>query len=159
MSAFSEQEQIYSDLDWFAIDKGNRIAHFTTVGGRLLPPTVAESKEELEMLFNYFSSLPIEINAFESCPTLQKSIETVSIPDFDQYIDSFAKMSMRGLYSFDSYDTSSSERPYFQVTCPQNELLLESLPEKIQIILNHLKFYEISFAETFIISNELANSL
>ena len=159
MTAFTEEEQWSSDLDWFAIDKHGKIVHFTSVGWRLLPPSIAESKENLEKVFDYFDKLNFSENHFEICPDLQNHLVKDKIVDFDRYKKSFAAMASRGLYSYDSYGQSHKERPYFRVAIPKRELTLNDLPQDIKSIIESLKILEVSFAENPLISEEIVDKL
>jgi hypothetical protein len=158
MTAFTEDEQWDSDLDWFAIDRDGKIGHFTSVGWRLLPPSIASSKENLGKIFDYFDQMEIK-NGYLVCPNLQTHLAKLSIDTFDKYVRSFAEMSSRGLYSYDSYDYSHDNRPYFRVTIPKSELRLDDLPQDIKDILENLGMNEISFAEDSVIPEELTNKL
>ncbi len=159
MTAFTEDEQWYSDLDCFAVDKNGRIGHFTSVGWRLLPPTIAKNKEDWQTVLDYFKSLPKQQNSYTICPKLQRHIDKKSIGSLTGYIKPSAEMSSRGLYAFDSYEDSYDERPYFRVTLPNNELSFENLPDKIKEILKRQKFDDVNFIEDTVISEERTNQL
>ena len=159
MTPFTKVEQWEHDYDLFMADPDGRIAHFSHFGFRLLPPSIAKSKENWRQLKTFFHSLPLSREDYFICPDLQKHLPEKSILDFEGYIKPSAEMSQRGLYSFDSYDFSFDERPYYRVTNPKIELRINNLPEEIQILLEELTLYGINFSETSLISEEIVKNL
>ena len=115
MTAFTEDEQWHNDLDWFAVDKDGRIGHFANVGHRLLPPGIGKSREDLSLLVSYFEAIEPS-NGFSLCPHLQSQLKLIKINNFAAYIKSFSEMSKRGLFSYDSFDWTHKERPFYRVT-------------------------------------------
>lgn len=158
MTAFSEQEQYYSDLDWFAVDKDGKIGHFTTGGDKLLPPTISSSKENWKKLLNYFEQLEA-IYEFEKSPDLEKHLSQLSFKSLDKFLESYKSMSSRGLYSFNSYPSNFDKNPYFLVTFPKIELTFESLPGEIRLILQNQRLKDVSFDKTFLIQEEVLRHL
>ena len=83
MTAFDEDEQLYSDLDWYAIDRDERIGQFSTAGHRLLPPSFAANREMTDKLSDYFEGLPFGERDFLICPNLKKnSLAHKDMPTF-----------------------------------------------------------------------------
>ena len=158
MTAFSEQEQYYSDLDWFAADKDDKIGHFTTGGDKSLPPAIAKSKENWKKLLDYFVKIE-PVHNFEMSPDLDKHLSQLSFKSLDKFLKCYKQMSSRGLYSFNSYPSNFDKRPYFLVTIPKIELTFEKLPEEIRLILEKQRFDDISFAKTFIIQEKVTEYL
>ncbi len=73
MTAFTEEEQEVSDLDWYAIDRDGKIGQFATAGHRLLPPSFASNKEMTEKLSAYFENYPFKFGKHNICPDLKKN--------------------------------------------------------------------------------------
>jgi hypothetical protein len=159
MTAFNEFEQLDYDLDWFAVDKDGKVGHFTTGGFQFLPPSVAKSKENLEEVSDFVKGLVIIEGNYATCPDLLKHLDIKTVVSFEKYIKLFSEMSSKGLYSYDSYSFDYQQRPYFRVTIPQTELLLDDLPQNIKNILEELRMPEISFAEKSFISEEIVSKL
>lgn len=186
MAAFTEDEQWESDLDWYAIDRDERIGQFLTAGHRLLPPSFGSNKEMTEQLSDYFESLPFDKTSFIICPNFKKNdlmhkdtkILTVTglLIDIDEnmsnkLIDDWIarsdelshfgmRMASRGLYSYDSNTMAHKNfRPYYRFAIPKKELRLNDLPQAIKAILENLRMPEISFAEASLIPVEITDRL
>jgi hypothetical protein len=156
---FDEDEQWTKDLSWFAVDIAGKIGHFTTGGEKLLPPKVAKNKQLWEKINEYFNSLSsLEEENYLVCSDLSHHRKDCPITDLYGYIKPSAKMTEKGLYSYDS-PPLLWERPYIRVTIPKKELTLEDLPEEIKHFMEGLRLYEISFAETSLIPEVLVNNL
>ena len=167
---FEDDEQWYSDLDWYAIDRNESIGQFSTAGHRLLPPSFASNKEMTEKLSNYFESLTFGDKNFLICPDLKKNacafkdMTNISFEAAMQINDTskhFAKrMASRGLFSYDSNTMwSPDDRTYFRFAIPKQELKLDELPQDIKIILERFRLVKVSFAEDTLISEEITDKL
>lgn len=183
MTAFDEDEQLCSDLDWYAIDRDGRIGQFATAGHRLLPISFASNKEVTEKLSAYFENYPFKFGNYIICPDLKRNnlkftnsnISTktgIKIIDeklrdqlFDEMIQDerqlgfFRNMSSKGLYTYDSNSFEYSSLNYFRVALPKKELKLDDLPQDIKFILQDLRLSEISFAENSLISEKITDNL
>lgn len=183
MTAFDEDEQLYSDLDWYAIDRDGRLGQFATAGHRLLPPSFASNKEMTEKLSAYFENYPYKFGNYTICSDLKKNnlkftaskistitgIKTIDERMRNQLFDEmvgderqlgfFRKMSSRGLYTYDSNSFEYSSLNYFRVAIPKEELRLDDLPQDIKSILQKLRLPEISFAESSLISENITDKL
>lgn len=159
MTAFTKDEQWDYNYDLFAVDMNGKIGHFSHVGFRLLPPSIAKSKEKWEHLFNYFSNLQIRESTYQICPDLRRHLNNNFLGNLDQYLKPSIEMSLRGLYSYDSYDDSRKNRPYFRVTIPKNELNMDHLPGDIKDILESLIMNNINFAQNSLILEEVMAKL
>lgn len=183
MTAFDEDEQLYSDLDWYAIDRDERLGQFSTAGHRLLPPSFAANKEMTDKLSEFFENLPFKYGNYTICPALRRNnldftaskislITGVKTIDermrdelFNEMINDekqlgfFRKMSSRGLYTYDSNSFAYQSLNYFRVTLPKEELRLRDLPQDIKSILQKLRIPEISFAESSLISENITDKL
>ncbi|MBS1795227.1 MAG: hypothetical protein JSS81_15325 [Acidobacteria bacterium] len=157
MTSFSEGEQWVLDLPWYAVDLEGRIGHFTTGGEKLFPPVVAESREDWEVLNNYFENLPaIQEGNYIVCPDLRNKLDSRLVPNIFGYIKPSAEMSARGLFAYDS-PPDDNERSYIRVTMPKKELKFDDLPEEIKNILQNFRLSEIDFTQNSLILDEMAN--
>jgi hypothetical protein len=156
---FTEDEQWDHNYKFFVIDKYGKIAQFEHVGFRLLPQKIAKSKENWDRLFNYFRNLNKITEKYEICPDLDKHLDKDNVKNIELYVQDVSQVSLKGLYSYDSYDYGFAERPYFRVTIPKNELALDDLPEEIKNILKDLRLDKISFAETSLIPEKIVSRL
>ena len=160
MTAFTEDEQEYGDLDWYAVDEQGNVGEFLTGGHRLLPPSFASNKEISETLSDYFGNLPFEEGDFTFCPNLEKNMRELKAGEINErFMPSSQKMAARGLYSYDSDSYVYKERPYFRVALPKKALKLAELPPEIRVILESLKIKGINFVEDSLISEEITNKL
>jgi hypothetical protein len=150
MVAFTENEQKDFDLSWYAIDADGKIAHFLTGGFRLLPPSIAKSKENLEKLDNYFNDLPdLQEANFVVCPYLKSRLDESDLPlGWNGYIKLFAEMSAKGLYAYDYPYNPGKGHPFIRVTTPKKQLTIEDLPDEIKNLLVTLRLSEIKFSRS-----------
>lgn len=158
MPFFTENEQWDNDYNIFLIDNQNRIALLCHDGFRLLPPTIVKSKENLEKVDNYFN-LHKKIGSYRTCPDLKDHLDIKTISSYEKYLSYFGEFSSKGIYTYDTYDFSYTNRPYFRVTIPENKLILSDLPEDIISILEPLRLDELSFENTSIIDEKIVSEL
>lgn len=150
----SEIEQSTQDLDWFAVDSRGSIAHFAS-GGKLLPKTVSQSKEDSEKLQLFFRSLSDERTSAETDSQLSEMVELTDDSSRNQYLTDFSSMSQRGLYSYDS-PLSGNRSIYFRVASPKTPLTVDDLPDEISALLTRTR-YEGEFANTRLIRDDNIN--
>ncbi|WP_178115373.1 MULTISPECIES: hypothetical protein [unclassified Pseudomonas] len=90
-----------NDLDWFAVFNDGLLAHFATGGRGVVPEMIRESISNYEMAYDYFYSLS------DSC---EYEVVEENVPVFnteaqrDRYVQSFAIMARKGLFSYDICD-------------------------------------------------------
>jgi hypothetical protein len=130
----SEQEQEETDFDWFCLDLDGEVGHFTTAGFKKLPKSVAESKENLSLLAEYFLRAAPGYGGHIVDPEL-----IVALPEPQQrgerYLRSFIAMADKGLYSYDIATYPTSESSYFRVASPSKPLHSSELPLEIREVL------------------------
>ena len=112
----SDDEQNYKDLDWYCVDSEGRIGHFASAGYKRIPPSVAESSEDLNLLNEFFTSLPAAPHAHELDEQLTEQQRS------ERYLHSFVEMADRGLFSFDIETYPTPETCYFRVAIPKGPL-------------------------------------
>jgi hypothetical protein len=125
----TEDEQIYKDLDWYCVDGEGRVGHFTSAGYKQIPPSVAESAEDLEFLNKFFRQLSAVREGHELDEQLTQDKRT------ERYLQSFVAMAERGLYSFDIESYLHPEICYVRVAIPRAPLMLKNLPERVREVL------------------------
>lgn len=135
----TEIEQETLDIDWFFTD-GKYIGFMASGGGRL-PNSVAESKEEHQVLVNYFKNLS-EVSDVLVNPELDSLlIKTFGSGIDERYLDGYISMTKKGLYSYDKKVLNNFLDPHYHlVAIPKEPLKLENLPQDILDILSKTKF-------------------
>lgn len=155
MTAFTQDEQWDHNYELYLIDKDGKLGRFDHVGWRFLPPTIAKSKENWQRITKFFENTNSVEEDYVICPDLLKHLDMQNVVNYDKYIKLYGRISSKGLYSYDSYDFSFKERPYFRVTLPKKELFFEDLPQEIREILNDLRMPEISFPQNSLIREKI----
>ncbi|UWX59035.1 hypothetical protein N0B40_11340 [Chryseobacterium oranimense] len=142
---YTEIEQQTLDIDWFFTN--GKYVSFMASGGGKLPESIAKSKEDNLVLASYFRNLP-EISEIIINPDLNNILMKVFGSGIDErYIEDYALMTRKGLYSFDKTHPNQFTNPnYHIVASPRNPLRLEDLPENIKDILTRTT-YNISLEE------------
>jgi hypothetical protein len=124
-----EDEQMWTDFDWYCVDSEGRIGHFASAGFKRLPPSVAQSAEDLCFLNEFFHQLSTGPGEHELDNCLSAEQRT------PRYLQSFVEMADRGLYSFDIESYLKTDACYFRVAMPKIPLRFVNLPARIQEIL------------------------
>lgn len=106
----TKEELEYLDITWFAIDKHGRILELNSAGSGHIPEFICKSKENAEILENYFEN--------------KASNFFVDFPE-------------KGLYYFDAYDGKNRTTNYIKKSFPSNPLLISQLPKHISEILSN----------------------
>ncbi|WP_445455987.1 hypothetical protein [Flavobacterium sp. HNIBRBA15423] len=127
----SEIEQQTLDIDWFFLTEKN--IGFIASGGGKIPLSVSKMfSKNHDVLVSYFRNLP-ETSDFIINEQLIKMID---LNVNNQYVNDFAYMAKRGLYSFDKTILNNySDTNYHLVAKPTNPLLINNLPLKIKQLL------------------------
>lgn len=159
MTVFTKDEQWDNDYDLFVIDNKGKIGRLCHFGERLLPPTIAKSRENLEKVEDHFVNLPDLKSGFIKCPDLLTHLDMANVGDFARYVYYFGEVSSRGLYTYDSYGPSYHKGRYFRVTIPKTELSINDLPVEIKNILEELRLDSICFAEDSLIPEDVVRNL
>ncbi len=126
-----EFEQPALDIDWFFVNK-KKIGFVASAGGRL-PKSVADSRENIELLSSYFRALPV-ISEVELNEKLKAILPHHEIDE--SYLSDFVLMAEKGLYTFDKTLVGNfSDNNYHLVAKPIVPLKVEDLPLHITNIL------------------------
>ncbi|MCJ7933577.1 MAG: hypothetical protein MUW56_08040 [Chryseobacterium sp.] len=120
---YTEIEQLILDIDWFFTD--GIYVSFMASGGGKLPDSVIKSKENHELLVNYFRNLP-EISDVMINPELDGLLIKIFGSGVDErYLEDYVLMAKKGLYSFDKTIPNNFLDPYYHlVASPKKPLLL-----------------------------------
>lgn len=129
----SDEEQIYTDFDWFCVDADGHVGHFASAGFKQLPPSVAESAEDLALVNGFFTELSSIADAHELDELLTLEHRT------ERYLSSFVAMADRGIFSFDIDSYLKPETSYFRVAIPKHPLCFADLPARVQKVLGRTK--------------------
>jgi hypothetical protein len=106
------------------------VGHFASAGFKRIPPSVAESFEDLNLLSEFFSSLPAAPNAHELDEHLNAEQRS------ERYLRSFVETADKGLFSFDIETYPTPETCYFRVAIPREPLRFAELPERVREVLS-----------------------
>jgi hypothetical protein len=132
-------KQAGTDFDWFGVDEGGLIGHFTTAGFKQLPPSCASNAEDLKHVTNYFDKIaPVRGSHVVDKKSLTAALQRgwTGEENEQRYLGSFVSMADKGLFSF---DIESYLRPgivYFRVASPDMPLTISDLPEDIRKIIS-----------------------
>ncbi|WP_294273141.1 hypothetical protein [uncultured Chryseobacterium sp.] len=136
---YTEIEQETLDIDWFFTD-GQNIGFMASGGGKL-PNSIAESKENHQILVNYFRNLP-EVSDVSINPELDSLLNKIlgSVTD-ERYLEDYVSMTRKGLYSYDKTVLNNFLDPYYHLVAgPKHPLKLENLPQDIVNILSKTRY-------------------
>lgn len=137
----TEDKQTWTDFDWYCVDGEGCIGHFASAGFKQLPPSVARSAEDLNLLDEFFSGLPAVPDAHELDQNLRSEQRT------PRYLQSFVAMADRGLFSFDIESYLRPDICYFRVAMPKSPLRLMELPENIRSMLGCIVLKDRAFGQ------------
>ena len=121
------------DFDWFCVDETGAVGHFTTAGFKQLPPTVARSAEDLELVTDYFAKEAVAGKGYQVDEELAQEIPDAKNRG-ERYLRSFVAMADKGLFSFDIASYLKPQICYFRVASPTLPLKLADLPEPVRNI-------------------------
>jgi len=121
----SEVELEYSDIEWFAIDKNQKIVRLTSGLYGYVPDFVCSSKENAELLCVFFDNLP-------------RSTTSISVQGENfgtKLLDECQIVSQKGIYCFDAFDGQDDTTSYTKISVPKQPLYFYELPENVQDII------------------------
>lgn len=112
------------DIMWFGIDNKNHIFECTSAGCGNVPEFVCRSKENTELLRDFFID---ELGEFTEAKLHVKYVDT------NQLLNECVQLSRKGIYCFDIYE--DDERQYVKIVEPVEPLNYDKLPQKIKKII------------------------
>jgi hypothetical protein len=134
MPRIEESEEFSRDWDWYAVDEDGKIGHFTTAGLRPLPETVRDDRDAAEKLILHFE----EARAFTTYMVREAAERDAGgwgSRGRDGFMNSFAEMSKRGLFSHNTQMAHGPEAAYYLVTTPREPLTVADVPDEIRALL------------------------
>ena len=123
---YSEIDLQIEDIMWFAIDKQNHVLAFTSGGCGNIPEFVCRSKEETQVLEEYFMK------------QLKKTTQGTLAIDSDgsPLAKDGLSLAEKGVYVYDVSIDDGHDGEYVQIAIPQTPILVEQLPPEILAIVN-----------------------
>jgi hypothetical protein len=125
----------YADIEWYAPDRHNSIAFFTTGGPGPIPRSVLRDRAEYTAVLEFFESMPAKAHA-DILVT-----ESRNIGDWE-------KAAERGLYSFDSERGKGRAEGYYMVARPDVPVHVDDLPGWVREWLDRVRLENTVFAES-----------
>ena len=123
---FTEIDLQIEDIMWFGIDLNGNIFSCTTAGAANVPEFVCKSKEQTELIEDYFTK------------ELEKTTSAVlEAPYVDNPLMRDATgLSEKGVFSFDAVsDNSEHNREYVKIASPKTPIQYNLLPDEIKKLL------------------------
>ena len=123
---YTEIDLQINDIMWFGIDMDGFIFTCTTAGTANVPEFVRMSKEQTELLADFF------MEKLET--TTEEILETPYIDN--ALINDAIILSKKGLFVFDAVpDDLAHEGDYIRISSPQTPIQFTKLPDEIQNLL------------------------
>lgn len=120
---YSEIDLQCTDVIWFGVDCANNILVFTSAGCGCVPEYVCRSKEETEILEDYFSDLP-QSKAAQVEAGINEDVKCEAI-----------SWAQRGIYYYDVAFDDGYADTYVKASHPEVPIKLHDLPNNIKGIL------------------------
>lgn len=114
------------DIMWFAVDKNGCVISLTSGGKGDVPEFVCRSKEETELLENFFMDLPTGFSNAELLIDRDGSLLATGT-------EALAK---KGIYCFDVCSEFADDYRYYKTAYPDKALHILDLPDNIQTIMS-----------------------
>ncbi len=139
---YSEIDLQCEDIIWFGIDSNERIFACFSGGIGCVPEFVCRSREETELLLNYFTDVQ---------PVFTKG-KLYNLQKNNSPVEDCMMLSSKGIYCFD-IDTEETYGDFYRkVSLPSKELCLSDLPKKIKnIITDHVINTDIALSDRIIV--------
>ncbi len=132
MREFPPDVELTRGWDWYAVDVYGNLGYFATTELRRVPLAVKQNPVAAERTIDYFFKEAPRLGRHQVRPGIDKEVGGFeSNRKRMRYLENFATMSNRGLFSFDSKLVDGFGR-YYQVTAPHSPLRLSELPAETQ---------------------------
>lgn len=123
---YSEIDLQCEDLLWFGVDRARRIFSCTTAGQGNVPLFVCRSREETELLADYF---------LEQLPESTEENLLIDRRDTLQ-AEAAVRLSRKGVCCYDLLDVRDPAKGYRLIAFPSAAITLDRLPEQIRRVLS-----------------------
>lgn len=118
----TEIELEYNDIEWFAIDRNQKIMRFTSGLYGHVPKFVCSSTEKNDLLVEFFENLK------ECTDSIILQNESFGIELLNECRD----ISQKGIYCFDAFDGVDDSTSYTKISAPKKPIYFYELPDHIQ---------------------------
>ena len=122
-SRITEIELEYNDIEWFAIDRNQKIMRFTSGLYGHVPKFVCSSTEKNDLLVEFFENLK------ECTDSIILQNESFGI----EFLNECRDISQKGIYCFDAFDgvdDSTSSRKFLR---PKNQYIFMNYQNRYKI--------------------------
>lgn len=133
------------DIEWYGIDETGKIGLFMSGGSLAVPEFICKSRENLEMVCEYFRKLDNNI-------TNDVMINNKLVYPRQEFVYECKSMSQKGIYCFDISDDEKNDNQYIFISKPKKPLYIKDLPLEIQNIMLDYKMNWVNFERDDIIS-------
>jgi hypothetical protein len=138
--AYTHEMLEYLDIDWFAIDHNGYVLQFASMGG-IIPNSIIEYDEDNKYAKKFFKQVLKGYTEYIINPHLNMFEKFYTDKQLEQYSESAASFSKKGMYSFYKTDINVfDDKHYHLVTSPKSPLHMKDLPSDIQVILERTRF-------------------
>ena len=139
----SEIDLQCEDIMWFATDSHGNIFECTSAGCGNVPEYVCKSREETEVLVDYF---------MEKAPIITTSKLLITAEN-NELTDDIQKLSSKGLFCFDITNYDDDDK-YNCISIPEKPINISELPTDIQHLLSdHIYNGDVSQEHTIIVEH------
>jgi len=133
------------DIEWYGIDETGRIGLFMSGGSLAVPKFICKSRENLEMVCDYFRKL-------DNIITDDVMINNKLSYPRKEFVFECKLMSQKGVYCFDISNDEKNDNQYIFISKPQKSLNVKDLPFEIQNIMLNYKMNLVNFERDELIS-------
>lgn len=123
----TELELEYNDIEWFAIDKNQKIMRFTSGLYGYVPEFVCASVENNDLLGEFFEKL----GKYTDSIVLRNNSFGAKL------LHECQEISQKGIYCFDAFDGADDSTSYTKISVPKQPIYFSELPEHIQNAVRH----------------------
>ena len=125
---FSKTDLICEDIMWFGIDKNGYIFECTSAGVGNIPAFVCKSREETDMLEEYFLNT-----------AAKTTVGKILIKDEENDLCNDCKtLSSKGIFCYDAV-IEDNHHDYIKIAEPEEPITINDLPDEIKSIMESHK--------------------
>lgn len=153
----SEIERYNEDLEWFGMDRNQHIAHFDTGPYGLIPESIAASREDLDIVVNFFSGeLQATTTAYKD-PNVFTRVKLINdnTEGRERFLAVYLELCEKGIYCYEADNRFKFAGQYFKVCSPHSPIIASSLPTEIFTILQKTSTQMVCFSQCNLIPQDL----